>query len=857
MNSTRKESPRMSYHNVACSYYSCLLFFLAFSQCLLNPASAQEQPPLVFATFNQGDENDLGGRHGTFFRAPSLASFVYNGATIRGASGRSLAVDATKSAEGGFCGLWMHVHDTGASPTEMFDASEYSHFSFWVRGNVGGERFQILLTDPDSPDGVLYGDVQDFLAGPVTANAWQEVIVPLQPAPFGLDLTQLFGVTLLFNTAGSHYVYLDDFSFKTSANQVVPETGPPDNGPEVFIMDTFDEGNRNPLGGHFNKFDRSPSSAKVTKSFVEFRGEGGKSLEVIAEKDATQGWCGIFIHFFDNFDANPEYVDATTFSFLSFWVKGENGGESFRVRMADQRYIDLEDSLLVGPVTDFLSSGTITTEWQQVLIPLASAPSLDMAVFGGLTLDFDVAGTHVVFIDDVALTSSVAAVIPTTPADPPGEAPTIPSRSMWMWEMESIYVDDPAPREELFQICELHNIKRLWTYLHIEPFFPHYLTVPSPGFTSTIASDEVQIRAFNREAHARGIEVHALTGSPELVQKRFHHVTLGWVDLVLDFNNRVAQEDERFDGVRLDNEPHVMPLWHHTQRRPEILQEFLELNEEVQRRCTEADLVFGIDIPTWWNQTDEVTNQPFGLVTYKGETKSADLFCIDLFDNVGLLNYRDAVYGLDSMLAAGIPLLEYAESVGRQNIVMGVETYLRPPAQIWFAPGLTYEEFESVMSGKALDDSYFSKFDGFATRVVKDGSRIHIGLEVPADLDIWTHAFLRKAFRRLSNLVGVGSYSVTKYRGIVQGVIDAACNAIERSPEYINGCDKQSLGKRYPLLLTTNIMLPKISFADESYDFFVTEVAKAESEFVDYPGYAGEAIHFYTTLKEKYLDKSE
>ena len=66
--------------------------------------------------------------------------------------------------------------------------------------------------------------------------------------------------------------------------------------------------------------------------------------------------------------------------------------------------------------------------------------------------------------------------------------------------------------------------------------------------------------------------------SPELVQKRFHHVPLGFVDIVRDFNE-AAEEDEKFDGIRLDNEPQVLPVWHHTKRRPEILREFLELNE--------------------------------------------------------------------------------------------------------------------------------------------------------------------------------------------------------------------------------------------------------------------------------------
>ena len=108
---------------------------------------------------------------------------------------------------------------------------------------------------------------------------------------------------------------------------------------------------------------RAPSSARVTKSFVEFRGGGGKSLEISAQRDAAGGWCGAYVHFFENFNPDPEYLDISTYSHLSFWVKGNEGGETFLVKIADQRWIELEDSVSIGTVTDFLASGAITTEW--------------------------------------------------------------------------------------------------------------------------------------------------------------------------------------------------------------------------------------------------------------------------------------------------------------------------------------------------------------------------------------------------------------------------------------------------------------------------------------------------------------
>ena len=487
------------------------LFVLTLLQCATtNPVNAQ---PLVFATFNEREVNEFQGDYGTFSQDPSAATHEYSYTETRGQGGRSLTVDVTRSTDGGFCGMWMHLHNTNTLVPPSFDVAGYSHLSFWVRGETGGETFQILLTDPDSLDGIAYGDVETFLPGPVDAEIWQEVIVPLDPPPFGLNLSQLVGISLLFNTPGTFTVYLDDFSFKTFADETVPETeGPFPLGPDVWILDNFDKGNSNAFGGHFNAFQREPSLAKVTKSFVEFRGDGGKSLEIIAQKDASQGWCGAWIHFFDDVDKNPVYLDTSKYTHLSFWVKGANGGELFQVKFADRRYIELEDSLSIGFVSDYLSSGSVTTEWQQVLIPLASVPgSLNMTAFGGITLDIDTSGTRVVFIDDVALTRSPDAIMPTTPTDTPDNMP-IPPRSMWVWNTEDIYVDDPGPRQELFELCEANGITILWTFLPVVPW-TLYLQITSPEFESYILPGiEDHVRTFNQEAHARGIQVHALTG---------------------------------------------------------------------------------------------------------------------------------------------------------------------------------------------------------------------------------------------------------------------------------------------------------------------------------------------------------
>ena len=47
-------------------------------------------------------------------------------------------------------------------------------------------------------------------------------------------------------------------------------------------------------------------------------------------------------------------------------------------------------------------------------------------------------------------------------------------------------------------------------------------------------------------------------------------------------------------------------------------------------------------------------------------------------------------------------------------------------------------------------------------------------------------------------------------------------------------------------------MLDKTTFADESYEEFEKQLSVAESELVNYPAYAGTAIHYYKVLDEKF-----
>jgi hypothetical protein len=171
-------------------------------------------------------------------------------------------------------------------------------------------------------------------------------------------------------------------------------------GEKSFLAADFNDGDQNRLGGKLNVFKRAPSEAEREFDGAQRRGPAGRGLRICADRK-SEGFCGMWMHFFDMNAAQPSYFDARNYRCLSFWVKGEEGGESFTVKLADKKWIAKQDSIPLGPITDFLPGG-VTTEWQEVLVPLHTNETLDWHQLGGLTLDFDKPGQYTVYVDDVS-----------------------------------------------------------------------------------------------------------------------------------------------------------------------------------------------------------------------------------------------------------------------------------------------------------------------------------------------------------------------------------------------------------------------------------------------------------------------
>ncbi|MCM8782419.1 MAG: hypothetical protein NC828_05150, partial [Candidatus Omnitrophica bacterium] len=125
---------------------------------------------------------------------------------------------------------------------------------------------------------------------------------------------------------------------------------------EPFYIDHF-ERTANLLGGRTSVYQREPSRATAITTEREHYGPAGKSLAIRYDKKNTDGpndeggWCG----YYSILKAGPKYFDATKFTNLTFWVKGEKGGENFKVGLADRHWEQVGDSVKSEEIGVYLS----------------------------------------------------------------------------------------------------------------------------------------------------------------------------------------------------------------------------------------------------------------------------------------------------------------------------------------------------------------------------------------------------------------------------------------------------------------------------------------------------------------------
>ena len=107
-------------------------------------------------------------------------------------------------------GLQFNVNKNGYScwiiPLNGYDASRKKMITFWVKGEKGGEEYEVGIKDKITPAG------QEPKVPETASAAWTNVSIDLTDFE-GQDLSALENVSVNFTIAGSGTIYIDQLIF--------------------------------------------------------------------------------------------------------------------------------------------------------------------------------------------------------------------------------------------------------------------------------------------------------------------------------------------------------------------------------------------------------------------------------------------------------------------------------------------------------------------------------------------------------------------------------------------------------------------------------------------------------------------
>lgn len=282
-----------------------------------------------------------------------------------------------------------------------------------------------------------------------------------------------------------------------------------------------------------------------------------------------------------------------------------------------------------------------------------------------------------------------AVVLPATAGSSrPESAAGAPRMAMWVWDARIVLYPEAGKRLIEFSRRKGIDILYLSAYDLRPPMDRAY-------------------RAFNRQCHRSGIEVHALAGDPRWGKSRYHHIPLKWVRAVQALNAAAAPE-ERFDGLHTDVEVYLLAKsW---QERPEVLLGgYLDLTRKIGQllKAGSVPMAYGVDVPFWFD--DDTAYR----ILWNGAVKAPSHHVLDIADTVTVMAYRNFAEGPDGTIRLVLLEMDYAERVGKQ-VLIGQETQRNLyPAYITFgtssceAMGREMEKIRSAFRDRA-------SFGGFA-----------------------------------------------------------------------------------------------------------------------------------------------
>ncbi len=269
---------------------------------------------------------------------------------------------AKRTGKAGWAGMyWQNPANNWGSTNGGFDLTGMTKLTFWAKGKVGGE-----IIDKVKIGGLkgTYPDSTESSIGPVElSNTWEKYTINLA----GEDLKYISGgfafvISADMNPKGAAF-YLDDIKFEKDG-AMKPKVKAPEEMPFYVYTDKISLKNHYILSGWMGDFgDLTIDQTSTEKPF-----SGDTCIKIVYSGRVTNGarWAGMYWqnppNNWGNVDGGYDLSKATK---VTFWARGENGGErieEFRIGGLMGQFPD-SDSANMGPVI-------LTKDWKQYVIDL-------------------------------------------------------------------------------------------------------------------------------------------------------------------------------------------------------------------------------------------------------------------------------------------------------------------------------------------------------------------------------------------------------------------------------------------------------------------------------------------------------
>ena len=132
-----------------------------------------------------------------------------------------LLINGEKGLKNGWSSFSMNLGPTlnkETTPIEVqpLNVSSYQKLTFMVKGDKGGEKFNVIFRDSHAPDYIPQSRVTSLIAG--APKQWTKIEIPLSKFGWQVDLKNLTNIGIEFgsnlgNKQGAG-IFLDDFKFE-------------------------------------------------------------------------------------------------------------------------------------------------------------------------------------------------------------------------------------------------------------------------------------------------------------------------------------------------------------------------------------------------------------------------------------------------------------------------------------------------------------------------------------------------------------------------------------------------------------------------------------------------------------------